>query len=367
MTKAPEEKKADIQKELDSIDEEMPLPLTAVYAVKDDSKQATPPHTLFKGDYLQPQEVVGARVLGVLLPEGTPEDPVTIANPRTKLANWLTDPNHPLTARVMANRIWGYHFGRAIVATPNDFGRMGARPSNQALLDYLANKFVEGGWKLKPMHRMILLSNAWKQASVSPISKAAMEKDPDDDLVWKFAKRRLEAEEIRDSMLAISGRLNTKMGGPSVMTPIDQDLVKMLKRPQYWVPTKDTSEYTRRTVYMIYKRNLQLPFMGVFDAPDMQLSCPRREQSTHAPQALELLNGQTSNELAKSFADRVAEEKTTPAERIDRMWRLAVGRVPTANEKLLAAKYLAENPDDKTRLKELALDVFNLNAFLYVN
>lgn len=367
MTRAPEEKKADIQKELDSIDEEMPLPLTAVYAVKDDAKQATPPHTLFKGDYLQPQEVVGERVLGVLLPEGAPEAPVTTANPRTKLADWLTDPNHPLTARVMVNRLWGYHFGRAIVATPNDFGRMGARPSNQALLDYLANKFVEGGWKLKPLHRMILLSNAWKQASASPIEKAAMDKDPDDDLVWKFAKRRLEAEEIRDSMLAASGRLNTKMGGPSVMTPIDQDLVKMLKRPQYWAPTKDKSEYTRRTIYMIYKRNLQLPFMGVFDAPDMQLSCPRREQSTHAPQALELLNGETSNELAKSFADRVAEEKATPAERIDRMWRLAVGRLPTPKEKLLAAKYLADNPDDKVRLKELALDVFNLNAFLYVN
>ena len=367
LTKAPEEKKADIQKELDSIDEEMPLPLTAVYAVKDDAKQATPPHTLFKGDYLQPQEVVGERVLGVLLPEGAPEDPVTTANPRTKLADWLTDPNHPLTARVMMNRVWGYHFGRAIVATPNDFGRMGARPSNQALLDYLSNKFVEGGWKMKPLHRMILLSNAWKQASASPIGKAAMDKDPDDDLVWKFAKRRLEAEEIRDSMLAASGRLNAKMGGPSVMTPIDQDLVKMLKRPQYWVPTKDKSEYTRRTIYMIYKRNLQLPFMGVFDAPDMQLSCPRREQSTHAPQALELLNGETSNELARSFADRVAEEKLTPAERIDRMWRLAVGRLPTAKEKLLAARYLAENPDDKARLKELALDVFNLNAFLYVD
>jgi hypothetical protein len=367
LTKAPEDQKAAIQKELDSIDEQMPLPLTAIYAVKDDPAKATPPHTLFKGDYLQPQEVVGARVLGVLLPEGTPEDPVTMANPRTKLANWLTGPDHPLTARVMANRIWGYHFGRGIVSTANDFGRMGARPSNQELLDYLANTFVEGGWKMKPLHRMILLSNAWQQASVSPAEKLGMEKDPDDNLVWKFAKRRLEAEEIRDSMLAVSGRLNTKMGGPSVMIPIDQDLVKMLKRPQYWVPTKDESEYTRRTIYLIYKRNLQLPFMGVFDAPDMQLSCARRQQSTHAPQALELLNGDTSNELAKSFADRIAEEEATPAARVDRMWRLAVGRPPTAKEKLLAMNYLSEKPGDKVRLKELALDVFNLNAFLYVN
>ena len=367
MTRATEEAKGKIQTELDMIDEQMPLPLTAIYAVKDDPKQATTPHLLFKGDYLQPLDAVGARPLGVLLPEGTPENQITMEKPRLKLAAWLADPNHPLTARVMANRIWQYHFGRGIVATSNDFGRMGARPSNQALLDYLANHFVDGGWKMKPIHRMILLSNAWKQSSESPIEKLGMEKDADDDLVWKFARRRLEAEEIRDSMLFVSGRLNVKTGGPSVMVPIDQDLVKMLKRPQYWVATKDKSEYDRRTLYMIYKRNLQLPFMGVFDAPDMQLSCSRREQSTHAPQALELLNGQTSNDLAQAFAARIAEERQTVPERIDRAWRLATGRPATVKEKLLATKYLAEKPDDPVRLKELVLDVFNLNAFLYVN
>ena len=367
LTKAPEEEKGKLQTELDMIDEQMPLPLTAIYAVKDDPKGDTPPHLLFKGDYLQPGDAVGARPLGILLPDDAPEDPVTMANPRTKLANWIADPNHPLTARVMANRIWQYHFGRGIVSTSNDFGRMGARPSNQALLDYLANRFVEGGWKMKPIHKMILMSSAWRQASESPIEAAAKEKDADDDLLWKFAKRRLEAEEIRDSMLTISGRLNAKIGGPSVMIPIDQDLVKMLKRPQYWVATKDKSEYDRRTLYMIYKRNLQLPFMGVFDAPDMQLSCARREQSTHAPQALELLNGQTSNDLAQAFADRIAEERKTDTERIDRAWRLATGRLPTVKEKLLATKYLTEKPGDPVRLKELLLDVFNLNAFLYVN
>ena len=141
----------------------------------------------------------------------------------------------------------------------------------------------------------------------------------------------------------------------------------MLKRPQYWVATKDKSEYDRRTLYMIYKRNLQLPFMGVFDAPDMQLSCARREQSTHAPQALELLNGQTSNELAQVLADRIAAERRTAPERIDLEWRLATGRLPGVKEKVLATKYLAEKPGDPVRLKELTLDVFNLNSFLYVN
>jgi hypothetical protein len=204
------------------------------------------------------------------------------------------NPDNPLTARVMVNRLWQYHFGRGIVSTANDFGRMGGKPSHPELLDYLANQFVANGWEMKPLHRMILLSSAYRQASESPIENTAMAKDSENALLWKFSRRRLEAEEIRDSMLFTSGKLNQKTGGPSVLVPIDQDLVKMLKRPQYWVATKDKSEYDRRTLYMIYKRNLQLPFMGVFDAPDMQLSCPRREQSTHAPQALELLNGQTS-------------------------------------------------------------------------
>jgi hypothetical protein len=168
-------------------------------------------------------------------------------------------------------------------------------------------------------------------------------------------------------MLAISGRLNQKPGGPSVLIPIDPDLVKMLKRPQYWVVTRDKSEYDRRTLYMIYKRNLQLPFMGVFDAPDTLLSCPRREQSTHAPQALEMLNGSLSNQLAEAFADRLRKEARADSARVDRAWRLALGRPPTQKEKALALQYLAAKPNDAVTLKELALDVFNLNAFMYVN
>jgi hypothetical protein len=267
----------------------------------------------------------------------------------------------------MANRVWQYHFGRGIVATSNDFGVMGSRPSNRELLDWLASRFVEGGWKLKPLHRLILLSSAYQQASLSPIEKVAAQKDSDDALVWKFSHRRLEAEELRDAMLAVSGRLNPKAGGPSYMTPIDPELVLLLKRPQYWTPTRDKSEYDRRTLYMIFKRNLRLPFEEVFDAPDTLLSCARREQSTHAPQALELLNGDTSNSLAAAFAERLRRERSTPADRIEYAWRLATGRAPSAAEKSLALKFLADAPDDPARLKEFALATFNLNAFLYVN
>ena len=367
MRRAADDEKATLAMQLDDVEDRLPPPLPSFYSVTDDATQATPIFTLFHGDYLQPVAKVGARPLGILLPEDIPEEPVDTPKPRLQLANWIVDAANPLTARVMVNRIWQYHFGRGIVATPNDFGRMGVQPSNPDLLDYLANQYVENGWRMKPLHRMVLLSNAYQQSSQSPIEKTAMEKDSENALLWKFSRRRLEAEEIRDSMLTISNRLNPKSGGPSVMVPIDQDLVKMLKRPQYWVATRDKSEYDRRSLYMIYKRNLQLPFMGVFDAPDTLLSCARREQSTHAPQALEMMNGAISNDLAAAFAERLRKEAPTDSARIDRAWRLAIGRPPTIKEKALALQFLREQPDDAVRLKELALDVFNLNAFMYVN
>jgi hypothetical protein len=367
MRKAPDGEKNGIAMQIDDLEDKLPLALPSLYTVADDPKQTTSIEVLFHGDYLQPTAKVGARPLGILLPEGAPEESVSAPTPRLKLADWIVDQANPLTARVMVNRVWQYHFGRGIVSTTNDFGRMGSRPSNADLLDYLANQYIASGWRMKPLHRMILLSNTYQQASESPIEKAAMEKDSENALLWKFSRRRLEAEELRDSMLAISGRLNLKPGGPSVLVPIDPDLVKMLKRPQYWVATRDKSEYDRRTIYMIYKRNLQLPFMGVFDAPDALLSCPRREQSTHAPQALEMLNGALSNDMAAVFAERLRHDAATNAARIDRAWRLAVGRLPTPKEKALALHYLADAPDEPTTLKELALDVFNLNAFLYVN
>jgi hypothetical protein len=367
LRRAPDGEKAKIEMDLEVLDDKMPAPLASIYAVNDDVKSASPIRVLFHGDYLNPVAQVGVRPLGVLLPDGTPEAPIDTDKPRLKLAEWIVDPANPLTARVMVNRIWQFHFGRGIVSTANDFGRMGTQPSHPELLDWLANQYIAGGWTMKPLHRMILLSSAYQQSSISPTEKAGMEKDADDALLWKYSHRRLEAEEIRDSMLAIAGRLNLKEGGPSFMPPIDPDLVLSLKRPQYWVATRDKSQYDRRTIYMIYKRNLRLPFEEVFDAPDTLLSCARREQATHAPQALELLNGQTSNVLAAVFAQRLLKDRTTAPERVDYAWRLAAGRLPTAAEKSLSLKFVAANPDDPARMKEFALALFNLNAFLYVN
>jgi hypothetical protein len=367
MRRASEEERGKLEVQLESLDEKMPLPLTAMYAVKDQPKELTPIHLLERGDYRNKGAKVGMRPLGVLLPDDTPEMPLDTPQPRRKLAAWITDPANPLTARVIVNRIWGYHFGRGLVSSPNDFGRMGSRPSHPRLLDCLANKLIESGWRMKPLHRMILLSSAYRQSSQSPIAKIAQEKDPENKLLWKFAHRRLEAEEIRDSMLAISGRLNPNAGGPSVMVTIDPDLFKDLKRPQYWTPTRDKTEHDRRTIYMIYKRNLILPFMQVFDSPDTLLSCARREQSTHAPQALELLNGKLANDLAMALAKRLLQERSSMPERIDLAWRLTAGRAPSAQERSIAAKYLAEGPEDLVVVKEFALTLFNMNPFLYVN
>jgi hypothetical protein len=238
---------------------------------------------------------------------------------------------------------------------------MGQRPTHPDLLDYLANRFVENGWRWKPIHREILLSSTYRQASRSPLAKVAEEKDPENKLLWKFSRRRLEAEEIRDAMLSVSGVLNLKQGGPSIIVPVDQELINLLYKPSQWAITPDPAEHDRRSIYLIAKRNLRLPFMETFDAPDLQLSCARRESSTHAPQALELLNGDLSNRLAERLAARLDKEAMTPAKQVDLAYRLVAGRLPSIQEKQLAIRFLKDQP-----LREFALAVMNLNSFLYV-
>jgi hypothetical protein len=350
-----------MEQKLKQTEARMPSPLPALFSVANDFSRASPIHVLARGEYNRPGAIVRMRPLGVLLPEDAPE--LETRHPRTALAKWVADPNHPLTARVIVNRVWHYHFGRGIVDTPNDFGRMGGRPSHPELLDYLANWFVEGGWRFKALHRLILLSNAYQQASASPIEAVASEKDPNNRLLWRFNRRRLAAEEIRDAALAVAGVLNPKAGGPSVIVPVDAELVDLLYKPSQWAVTPDPAEHNRRSVYLIAKRNLRLPFLEVFDAPDLQISCPKRESSIHAPQALELLNGKFANAMAGALADRLRREAgDDPVAQADLAYRLAAGRPPKPEEARLAAAFLREQP-----LREFALAVLNLNAFLYVN
>ena len=357
------EEKGRMLAKIRDLEETPPEPPPAIFSIANDFSKATPIHVLARGDYQNKGARMGMRPLGVLLPDGEPEWPADVKNPRSRLADWITDPSHPLTARVMVNRIWNYHFGRGIVASPNDFGRMGGRPSHPELLDWLANAFVEGGWRIKPMHKLILMSQTYRQASENPAMAAAgTTGDPENALLWKFSRRRLEAEEIRDSMLAVSGRLSAKTGGPSVIIPVDSELVGLLYKPAQWAVSKDMADHDRRSVYLLHKRNLRVPMMEVFDAPDMQTSCARRESSTHAPQALELMNGAFANEMAKSLAGRLDRESKTPTAQVELAYRLAAGRAPTAREVAIGKAFLQSHP-----LSEFALAMMNLNAFLYVN
>ena len=356
-----------LTKQLEVLQDQMPVPLPALHSVGNAPEKRSAIHLLARGEYTAKGARVGMRPLGVLLPDGAPELPETIAKPRAELAKWVVAPENPLTSRVMVNRIWQYHFGRGIVATSNDFGRMGARPTHPELLDYLANEFVSGGFSIKRIHRLILDSQTYQQASQPPgdpaLKALALEKDPENKLLWRFARQRLAAEQLRDAMLSVSGTLNPRQGGPSVMIPLDQGLVNTLYKPSQWKPARDPAEHNRRSIYLIAKRNLRLPFMEVFDAPDLQASCTRRESSTHAPQALELLNGDFANRQAEALARRLeAEAGSNLRRQIDLGYRLVTGRAARPEEIKLTLAFLKAQPK-----REFALALLNLNSFLYVS
>jgi len=349
-------------KELQALEEQLPPSLPTIPATRNDLAHRTLVHVLKRGEWEAKGEPVGPRPPSVLVGDEEPELPAEVSNPRTRLAAWLTGPSQPLTARVFVNRIWQHHFGAGLVKTVNDFGLNGDRPSHPELLDWLASSFVSGGWRLKPLHRLIVLSHAYRQSDRSVSSAEAETADPENRLLWHFARRRLTAEEIRDAMLFASGRLQNKAGGPSVMVPVDPDMTRLLYKPAQWRVADDPSEHDRRSIYLIAKRNLRPPFLEVFDSPALMTSCARRESSTHAPQALELLNGRLSNELASSFARRLeAESGGDPAKVVSRAFALVLGRAPTDRERALALEFLRDQP-----LTEFALAVFNLNGFLYV-
>lgn len=355
LGRADDEKREQVRARLRKVERELPSPLPAVCTVHNVEAERTPIHVLKRGLPEKPGTRVTAAFPTALAAGATPDE----KKPRTALARWLTDPAHPLTARVIVNRVWQYHFGRGLVETPNDFGLNGAVPSHPELLDWLADEFVRGGWRLRSLHRLIVLSSTYRQASKPSLDGRT--KDPDNRLLSWFPRRRLSAEEVRDAMLSIAGRLNLKAGGESVVVPVEKDLVDLLYDPAQWTVTADEKEHDRRSIYLLAKRNLRHPFGQVFDQPDLQTSCPRREVSTHALQALELLNGRTANRLAEAFATRLEREAERDSGRqVELAYRLATGRLPTPHEKELAQQFLQKQP-----LREFALAVFNLNAFLY--
>ncbi|MBY0507894.1 MAG: DUF1549 and DUF1553 domain-containing protein [Bryobacteraceae bacterium] len=349
--------KAAIEQRIGVKEKQVPEPLPELKTVRDDPALYQPVHVLLRGSSDAPAAKVGMRPLGVLLPDEAPEWGDALAQPRLKLARWIVDPANPLTARVLVNRLWMGHFGAGIVATPSDFGRMGARPTHPELLDWLANEFVAGGFRIKPIHRLMVLSQTYQQASRT--TPAGRDKDPRNRFLWTYSRRRLQAEEMRDAMLSAAGILNPRRGGPGVITPIEPELVNLLYKPDQWAVTPDAAEHNRRSIYLFQKRNMRMPFMEVFDAPDTLLSCARRESSTHAPQALELLNGPVTRQASVALAERL--EKLAPAQRILQAFEAVFGRPPVAKERAAAEKFLASSP-----LREFALALFAANDFLYV-
>ncbi len=325
-------------------------------------------HVLVSGDYRQPGEAVepgfpkaitGSFDAATLETDRYRQFPTR--GRRLTLAKWIASPDNPLTARVMVNRIWQHHFGRGIVETPSDFGKNGARPTHPELLDWLALRFIQENWSVKAMHRLILNSSAWRQSS-EKAGAANNTVDPDNHLLWRFDRRRLEAEEIRDGMLAISGRLNLARGGPSVYPPLPEDLADFARYGRtggdMWEPNENEADNRRRSVYTFQRRSLPQPMMLVFDAPVFSESCERRSVTTTALQALSMMNGDLVNEEAGHLAEHLSGLEKRAA--IRNAFEIVLNRAPSAAELNKFASFPGT-------LSSLCRVLLNSNEFLYVD
>ncbi len=321
-------------------------------------------HILVRGDFKNIGAKVEPAFPAVLSPGpalNEPKDILFVPQRRKALALWLTSPDQPLLGRVMVNRIWQGHFGEGIVRTPNDFGRQGDLPTHPELLDWLAVEFADRGWSMKQMHRMMMLSNTYRTSSVG--NPASIEKDPQNYLLSRMNRQRLDGDEIRDSVLAVAGTLNLKMGGMGIIPPLSKEELQAARMPNLWPPNPDPSEYTRRTIYLQMKRSLTLPMLQTFDAPDTATSCPRRDVSTVAPQALTLMNGDFTLDQADKFSARLRKESgDNPQALVENAWHRAFGRLPSNEERKVALDYLQRNS-----LPRLCLLMFNMSEFIYVD
>jgi len=383
----------ELQAELAKFDHLKPAELPRAMAVSDASGAPPQTFTLSVGDYRKPMAEVqpgfpaflGASDVNI---ETTASG--TSSGRRTALARWLCRPDHPLTGRVMMNRLWQQHFGVGIVATPNDFGAMGEAPTHPELLDWLAVEFVERGWSLKAMHRLMVTSAAYRQSSLVDVDDqahaTATDRDPDNQLLWHARRRRLEGEAIRDAMLALSGELQPRMFGPSARP----ELPRGVEGGAAWQADKRPEDQNRRSIYVFAKRNLRYPLFEIFDQPDLHNSCPQRTTTTTAPQSLALLNGDIAFERARRWAGRLlAENSGDEVALIDTAWTEAFARTPREAERQAAAAFLDQqatalasatsddtlpiplpsggDPARSAALVDLCHALLNANEFLYVD
>ena len=305
---------------------------------------------------------------------------------RKQFALWLTHKDHPLTARVMVNRIWHWHFGRGIVETPNDFGNMGEPPSHPELLDWLVTEFVEDGWKIKNLHRLIMNSATYRQSSRFATDEH-LETDFDNRLLWRVNRRRLEAEALWDSVHSTAGTINLAMGGPPITPPLAGDEIASLRDKWHWVVTANPKQHTRRGLYIIVRRNFKFPMFQVFDTPVTSQSCPVRDVTTVAPQALWGLNNQSVFRQAMHLAGRVIKEAGSETQKqIEHAWQIALQRPPTDEERKSATQLLealatgkptplkdppaslkAASAEHAQALTKLCLALFNLSEFAFID
>jgi hypothetical protein len=277
---------------------------------------------------------------------------------RAALAHWLSDHSNVLVRRSIVNRVWHYHFGQGLVDTPNDFGRMGSLPSHPELLEWLAGWFLDDGESLKHLHKLIVTSSVYRQASTE--NEVAAKLDSGNRLLWRMNRQRLDAESIRDAMLAVTGKLDLTMGGPSVQ----QFFFKDDHSPVYDYARFDVDDPRnfRRSIYRFIVRSVPDPLMDCLDAADPSILTAKRNTTLTAIQALAMLNNRLAVRQSEHLAERVAKETTQPAEQVELAYRLALQRSPTRAEAEALLPYL-----QKHGLPNTCRILFNSNEFMFVD
>ncbi len=353
-----------LQAELEPFKHLLPAPLPTIQIMRDQAIDSPATKVLKAGSHNAPLEEVQPGLLSILDPAPakiTPLPELQSSGRRSALALALADENNPLTTRVIVNRVWQYHFGRGIAGTPNDFGLMGERPSHRELLDYLTKTFTTtDNWSIKKLHRRILLSATYRQNSDFREDAAAA--DRDNKLLWRYPRRRLESEAIRDSMLAVSGLLDSKMGGPGVFPAVPAGTE--IQEGRHWRKSNGPEDEYRRSVYIFARRLVRYPMLQSFDTPLAFESCGRRQETVTADQALELMNGDASANFARALSKRVANDAgQSPQSLVERAFRLTLGRTPTQAEAARSQAFLAKN----NSLDDLCLSLLSTSEFLYID
>ncbi|MBX7168721.1 MAG: PSD1 and planctomycete cytochrome C domain-containing protein [Pirellulales bacterium] len=346
----------------------------------DRARDPPPLHLLRKGDPTRPEQEVAPGFLSLVAaldrPIAAPPPEAPTSQRRLQLARWIVDPQNPLPARVAVNRLWQHHFGAGLVRTPDNFGFNGQRPTHPELLDWLARELIAGGWRPKRIHKLLVMSATYQQASVHPQGEQYEQRDAGNRYWWRAERQRLDAEALRDALLAASGQLDLRVGGPSFRPEISSEALEGLSMKGGAWQASPAAEQHRRSIYMFSKRSLLAPIMTVFDFCDTTQPCAQRDVTIVAPQALALMNNEFVHRASADLAAQVIESSSADfQEQVSCAWRLALARQPTAVETARAvahmeaqSQHFASAPDARRRaLESLCHVLVNCNEFLYVD